>query len=105
MAFGQKNPVVTCSGRQAASAPSWTSLPGQAFSWKEPLLQTLRFPWLILPSFLPHCTAGFSGTFLSACHSTAALSQGLAALEGTQWWQLWVAQQQSRVFTSLSVRQ
>ena len=52
MAFGQKNPAVTCSGRpgnEGLPHPSCTSLPRQGSHGGEPPPRTLCFPWLIPP--------------------------------------------------------
>ena len=53
MAFGQKSPAVTCSGRPGNDGlphPSCASLPRQGSHGGEPPPQTLCFPWLILPA-------------------------------------------------------
>ena len=72
-------------------SPPWASLPCQEFSWRETSASDSAFP--VANAAPPLWTLGFPGTFLPACQRGADLSQGLAALEGTWWQRLWVAQQ------------
>ena len=95
-AFGQKNPVVTCSGwrgNEGLPHPSCASLSRQGSHGGEPPPQTLCFPWLSPPLPPPPRDPQILRHLSPAFRSQVALSQGLAALEGTRWRGCCVAQQ------------